>query len=94
MPKPYCNVSEGSRKAEATVTVSEYDGTLQHFPLDRGLISKTGGRSAIPVGIIQYAGGVEGEELALVSLPVEADSGTLRFWVQRSDLVGEKAGVR
>jgi hypothetical protein len=42
-------VSEGLRKAEATVTVSEYDGTLQHFPLDRGLISKTGGRSAIPV---------------------------------------------
>src|SRR5438552_3256586 len=33
MPKLYCNVSEGLRKAEATVTVSEYDGTPQHFPL-------------------------------------------------------------
>src|SRR6516162_8612517 len=80
MPKPYCNVSEGLRKAEATVTVSEYDGTSQHFPLDRGLITKAGGRSAIPVGVIQYTG--------------EADSGTQRIWVRLSDLVGEKAGVR
>ena len=94
MPRLYCNVSEGLRNAEATVTVSEYDGTPQHFPLDRGLITKAGGRSAIPVGLIQYTGDAEGDELALVSLPVEADSGTQRIWVRLSDLVGEKAGVR
>ena len=94
MARLYCSVSEGLRKAEATVTVSEYDGTSQHFPLDRGLITKAGGRSAIPVGVIQYAGDAEGGEMALVSLPVEADSGTQRIWVRPSDLVGEKAGVR
>ena len=94
MPKLYCNVSDGLRKAEATVTVSEYDGTPQHFPLDRGLIAKTGGRSAIPVGVIQYAGNAGDDELALVSLPVEADSGTQRIWVKLSDLVGEKARVK
>ena len=87
-------MSEGLRKAEATVTVSEYDGTPQHFPLDRGLITKTGGRSAIPVGVIQYAGNAGDDELALVSLPVEADSGTQRIWVKLSDLVGEKASVK
>jgi hypothetical protein len=94
MPRLYCNVSEGLRKAEATVTVSEYDGTPQHFPLDRGLITKTAGRSTIPVGVVHYAGIAEGDELALVSLPVEADSGTQRIWVKLSDLVREKAAVR
>lgn len=94
MPKIYCNVSDGLRKAEATVTVAEYDGTLQHFPLDRGLITKSGTRFAIPVGVIQYSGNSEHDQLALVSLPVEADSGTQRIWVKLSDLVGEKATVQ
>src|SRR5437016_156046 len=59
MPKLYCKPSEGLRKAEATDTVSEHDGTPQHFPLDRGLIRNTNGKYAIPVGIIHYAGDAE-----------------------------------
>lgn len=94
MPKLYCKLSEGLRKAEATVTVSEYDGTPQHFPLDRGLITKINGKYVIPVSIIHYAGDAEDNELALVSLPVEADSGTQRIWVKLSDLVGEKARLK
>ena len=94
MPKLYCKVSEGLRKAEATVTVSEYDGTVQHFPLDRGLIATTGGKPAIPVGVVHYAENGREERLALVSLPVEADSGTQRIWVKLSDLIVEKERVK
>jgi hypothetical protein len=90
MPKLYCKVSEGLRKTEATVTISEYDGTVQHFPLDRGLIATTGGRPTIPVGVVHYARNGQDEGLALVSLPVEADSGTQRIWVRISDLIAEK----
>lgn len=84
MAKLHCSVSEGLRKAEATVTVQEYDGTPQHFPLDRGLISRSTGRDMIPVRVLQYD---QTGELALVSLPVEADSGTQRIWVKTTSLV-------
>jgi hypothetical protein len=94
MPRLFCNVTDGLRKAEATITVSEDDGTLQHFPLDRGLITKIVGKYAIPVSVIQYAESDEDDELALVSLPVEADSGTQRIWVKLSDLVAEKVRVK
>ena len=83
-------MSEGLRQAEATVTVSEHDGTVQHFPLDRGLISTTKGKPAVPVGVVHYATNGQDDGLVLVSLPVEADSGTQRIWVRRSDLIVEK----
>jgi hypothetical protein len=94
MPKLYCKVSEGLRQAEATVTVSEYDGTVQHCPLDRGLISTTKGKPAVPVGVVHYAANGQDDGLALVSLPVEADSGTQRIWVRLSDLILEKEPVK
>jgi hypothetical protein len=94
MPKLSCKVSEGLRQAEATVTVSEYDGTVQHFPLDRGLISTARGKPTIPVGVVHYATNGQDDGLALVSLPVEADSGTQRIWVRLSDLILEKEPVK
>ena len=90
MAKILCAVADGLRKAEATVTVMEYDGTPQHFPLDRGLISSIGGQEAIPVRILQYD---QTGSLALVSLPVEADSGTQRIWVKTEILVTTKERV-
>jgi hypothetical protein len=78
-----CRVSDGLRPSEATITVNEYDGTPQHFPLDRGMVSRAGSRDAIPVRVIQKD---ETEQFALISLPVEADSGSQRIWVKIEDL--------
>jgi hypothetical protein len=90
MARIYCKVSEGLRQAEASVTVTEYDGTPQHFPLDRGLISKVGGQDTVPVRLIQYD---QSGALALVSLPVEADSGTQRIWVESKTLAATREPV-
>jgi hypothetical protein len=90
MAKLYCTVSEGLRSAEASITVTEYDGSPQHFPLDRGMITRAEGRDTIPVRILQRD---ERGELALVSLPVEADSGTQRIWVKVKDLISHKEAV-
>jgi hypothetical protein len=78
-----CEVSEGARKAEATVTVKDYQGRREFLPVDRELIADEGGKHYLPVTIIHID---ETKKLALVGLPVEADSGAHRIWVKFSQL--------
>ena len=91
MAKLRCEVSTGLRPAEASVTVTEYDGTPQYFPLDRGLVDTSNGKTTIPVLILQEN---EDGDLALVTLPVEADSGTQRIWVAFEQLEDVEETVR
>jgi hypothetical protein len=76
-------VEEGLRPAEATVTIEEYDGRPQYLPVDRELLSHHGRSYYLPVRVMRIdpAG-----KLALVILPVEADSGANRLWVELSRL--------
>ena len=78
-----CEVAEGLRQAEVSITVTEFDGRLQYFPLDRGLVSRIDNRNTIPVRVIQRD---DEADAFLVSLPVEADSGTHRIWVRAGHL--------
>jgi hypothetical protein len=83
MAKVLCEVSEGLRKSEATVKLRGYDGRPEFLPVDRGLLSQEGGKSYLSVGLIHID---PEKQAALVSLPIEADSGAHRIWVRLADL--------
>ncbi len=79
MAEVLCEVSEGLRKSEATVKLTTYDGRPEFMPVDRGFLSQENGRYYLSVGLVHIS---HEKEAALVSLPVEADSGAHRVWVR------------
>ncbi len=83
MARVLCEVSEGLRKSEATAKLTTYDGRPEFLPVDRGLLSDEGGQSYLSVGLLHIN---PEKEAALVALPVEADSGAHRIWVQLGHL--------
>lgn len=78
-----CKVSKGLRAAEVTVEVRDYSGRREFLPADRDMIEQQDGQSYLPVPILQLD---KARKAAVVSLPVEADSGAYRIWVKLSDL--------
>ena len=72
MAQVLCEVSEGLRESEATVRLMSYDGRPEYIPVDRGLLTEEGARHYLSVGLIHIS---QEKKAALVSLPVEADSG-------------------
>ena len=72
MAQVVCEVSEGLRKAEATVKLVSYDGRPEFLPVDRGLLSAENGSQYLSVGLLHIS---PEKKAALISLPVEADSG-------------------
>jgi hypothetical protein len=89
MAQVFCEVSEGLRKSEATAKLTTYDGRPEYLPIDRGFLSEEGGRHYLSVGLIHVS---PEKNAALVSLPVEADSGAHRVWV-RLDSLKQGAGA-
>ncbi|HEX5273076.1 MAG TPA: hypothetical protein VFW33_21415 [Gemmataceae bacterium] len=83
MAQVLCEVSEGLRKSEATVKLMTYGGRPEFLPVDRGLVSQENGRHYLSVGLVHVS---EERKAALVSLPVEADSGAHRVWVSLDQL--------
>jgi hypothetical protein len=83
MAQVLCEVSEGLRKSEATAKLLTSDGTPQFLPVDRGLLSEEGGKHYLSVGLIHVN---HEKKTALISLPVEADSGAHRLWVRLDHL--------
>lgn len=79
----FCEVSEGLRRSEATVKLTSYDGRPEFLPVDRGLLSQEKGRHYLSVGLVHVS---PEQSAALVSLPVEADSGAHRIWVRLDQL--------
>jgi hypothetical protein len=90
MAQVLCEVSDGLRTSEATAKLTTYDGRPEFLPVDRGLLSEEGGRSYLSVGLIHIS---TEKQAALVSLPVEADSGAHRVWV-RLDQVKQERGAQ
>jgi hypothetical protein len=82
-----CEVSEGLRRSEATVKLMTYEGRSEFIPVDRGLLSEKGENHFLSVGLVHLS---PEQEAALVSLPVEADSGAHRVWVRLSALKQEQ----
>jgi len=83
MAQLLCEVSEGLRPAEASVTVHRYDGRAEFLPVDRGMVTKAGRKNYLAVYVVYLD---EEEQAALIELPDEADSGARRMWVRREDL--------
>jgi hypothetical protein len=79
-----CEISEGLRPSEATVMVTDAQNLRHFLPVDRDLLTSENGRSYLPVGLVHLD---ETKKLALIELPVEADSGTSRIWVKQKQLV-------
>ena len=77
-------VEEGLRPAEATVTIQEYDGRSQYLPVDRELLTRQGQSYYLPVRILRVNGA---RKLALIALPIEADSGANETVVRRPGVV-------
>ncbi len=72
MAQVICEVSEGLTKSEATVKLITDDGRPEFLPVDRGLVTEEGDRRYLAVGVLHID---PDKKAALVSLPVEADSG-------------------
>ncbi len=87
MAQVICEVSEGLRKSEATVKLITYDGRPEFLPVDRGLVTEEGDKHYLAVGLIHIS---PEKKAALVSLPVEADSGAHRVWVHLDRLKQEQ----
>jgi hypothetical protein len=88
MAQVLCEVSEGLRKSEATVKLTTYDDRPEFLPVDRGLLTEEGGRWYLSVGLIHLS---HEKKAALVSLPVEADSGAHRVWVRLEHVKQERS---
>lgn len=83
MAQVVCEVSEGLRSSEATAKVMTYDGRPEFLPVDRGLLSHDGERDYLAVELLHVR---PEKNAALISLPVEADSGAHRVWVRFDQL--------
>jgi hypothetical protein len=81
-----CEVSKGLRDAEVTVEVSDYSGRREFPPVDGAMIEQQGDQSYLPVTVLQLD---KAKRAAVVSLPVEADSGAHRIWAKLSKLKDE-----
>lgn len=86
MASVLCEVSEGLRKSEAPVKRLTYDGRPEFLPVDHGLLSEEGGKCYLSVGLVHVS---QEKQAALVSLPVEADSGAHRVWMRLDHLKQE-----
>jgi hypothetical protein len=81
------SVEDGLRDAEATVTIEEHDKTPQYLPVDRGMLHKKGKDYYLSVRLLLVD---KESDAALVSLPVEADSGANRIWVKLADVLNDE----
>jgi hypothetical protein len=79
-------VNPGLRASERTVGVKDFSGNINYFRVDEDFLTADSGKSFVPVGVVHR----NAEKRAvLVELPVEADSGSNRIWIQAADLCDE-----
>jgi hypothetical protein len=77
-------VSEGLRASEVTVEVRDAEGRNQFLPVERDFLSYEGERPYLPVSVLAVDAN---QRVAIISLPVEADSGANRIWVKTEHLL-------
>jgi len=90
MPYVLCTVDDGLRPSEVTVEVQSRGGRSEFLRVDRDFVKQVGERHFLPVGLIAK-NRVENQEVALIELPHEADSGANRLWVAGSALQDDAA---
>jgi hypothetical protein len=78
LPEVECKVRTGDADWERIAAVKDEKGREQYLTVSKGLLSTSGGKTYLSVGIVQVD---HGGRRVLIELPVEADSGVRRLWV-------------
>jgi hypothetical protein len=84
MPLVLCEVRRGADQITDSVAVRDITNVRTFLQIDQGFVTQRQGQSYLPIGVV-YRDREKG--VALIELPVEADSGTHRLWVPLSSLV-------
>jgi len=85
-----CDVSEGLRGSEATVMIQDFSGEKHFLPVDREMLHKPRKNSTQHLLSVRIVSTDKDAGAALVELPVEADSGANRIWVNSKGLVSKE----
>jgi hypothetical protein len=79
-------ILEGPRHGFKTAAVQTAEGMTEYMTIEERFIKTQGGISYIPVLVV---GEDPHKQVALIRLPVEADSGANRVWVRSSEVLEE-----
>lgn len=77
LPEIECEATAGDAAWEMIVTVQDEADNKQNLSVSKGMVTTSGGKNYLTVGVIQID---HGNRRALIELPREADSGVSRFW--------------
>jgi hypothetical protein len=89
MAEVRCEISNGLRASEATVTVADYNNHRQCLRTERDFLTFVSGQWFLPIGVVYDD---RHNPWVLIELPHEADSGANRLWVRREDLRPSNGG--
>jgi hypothetical protein len=84
MPYVLCSITDGLRASEATVEVQDVDERSEFLRVHREFVKQFNNRQFLPIGIVGHD---RDNDLYLIELPHEADSGANRLWVARSSVL-------
>jgi hypothetical protein len=76
-----CEVQDGLRASEATVSVTTIDGDQLFLRVERDFVQHQGDKNLLPIGIV-----FSESDRTLIELPHESDSGMNRLWVRPEQL--------
>lgn len=79
----HCEVSEGPRPGFKLIGVQDAEGQKEFLVIEERFLVKSEGETFLPVQII---GKDPQQNVTLIELPVEADSGANRVWVPSNEL--------
>ena len=83
-------ISDGPRNEFKTVGIASVDGRTEYLTIEERLLARRSGELLLPV--LEIGRDIT-KDIALVQLPVEADSGARRVWVRSADLVQDTRTV-
>lgn len=79
LPEVLCEISVAEGILDTQVVgVPDVDGNRQFLRVSKGFVTQEGNKTYLPIGIVELD---RRNRVALVELPVEADSGARRLWV-------------
>lgn len=78
-----CEESEGLRESESTVGVLGLDRFRRFLRVEKSFLERENGHAYLPIGVVLTDAA---RKRALIELPLEADSGEARLWVELSQL--------
>jgi len=78
-----CKVRNGLRPSEASVEIRDAEGRPEFLPVERDFLHLEDEQYYLPVSVFHVD---QARKRAIVTLPVEADSGSHRIWVKLSQM--------